>query len=190
MLCLRLCAGLPLLAFVVWRCRCPNTADTKPQASPRKCPAAQFRCLCSRGISRLRVLALLGLRALSSLCCLPWRRHLVRPYCTRDSFNLEHEMGVNSTRNQRPVASYCSTSARWLGSVYKEAIRARDSPRGGTEERRAPFGARRARARAAGVPRTHICLAPPLPLFNQVLMVTFASFSRAVVHWSATAAVT
>ena len=52
-------------------------------------------------------------------------------------------------------------------------MRARDSPRGGTKERKAPFGAHGARARGAGVPRTHICLAPapPLPLFNQVLMV-------------------
>ena len=127
MLCLRLCAGLPLLAFVVWRCRCPNTADTKPQASPRKCPAAQFRCLCSRGISRLRVLALLGLRALSSLCCLPWRRHLVRPYCTRDSFNLEHEMGayrLEISVRWPAIAAH----PRWLGSVYKEAIRGSRSP--------------------------------------------------------------
>ena len=112
LLCLRLCAGLPLVAFVVWRCRCPNTVDTKPQASPRKCPAAQFRCMCSRGISRLRVLALLGVRALSSLCCLPWRRHLVRPYCPRDPCNLEHEMSVNSTRNQRPVAAIAA-HPRW-----------------------------------------------------------------------------
>ena len=117
MLCLRLCAGLPLVAFVVWRCRCPNTVDTKPQASPRKCPAAQFRCMCSRGISRLRVLALLGLRALSSLCCLPWRRHLVRPYCPRDPCNLEHEMSVNSTRNQRPVAAIAA-HPRWLGRRF------------------------------------------------------------------------